>query len=476
MSTLTFNAARIPIRNPRTGLNDYELSSPSGAELTTIAHRLRDAQGEWEARSIEKRSEALCAWRDALSVRREALIEALTLDTGRYTESVLEVELILRSLDRWAFIASQHLYPTPERAAALPDIHLQQRRLAYPLVGVISPWNFPLLLALIDTIPALLAGCAVLLKPSEVTPRWIEVLRDALEHTPSLSGSLSVVCGGAEVGQGVVELSDYVCFTGSVSTGRRVAEACAARLIPVNLELGGKDPAVILEGADLERVSAALCWGGMVNAGQSCLSIERVYVHERLFEPLALRLTERAQALRLNDADVRIGELGPIISARQAEVIDTHLADARSRGAKLLCGGAIVERGGGLYCLPTVLTGVTHEALVMCEETFGPILPIMSFRDETEAIALANDSPYGLSGAVFGPNEASALRVAHQLVGGAISVQDAALTSMVHEAEKHAFKLSGLGSPRMGSAALTRFTRSQALMINRSPNHNPWWF
>lgn len=476
MSELSLSATRAPIRNPRTGLNDYELLTPSGAELSATALRLRAAQGEWATRSIEERGEALRAWRVALSARREALIDALTLDTGRYRESALEVDLVLRSLDRWALVAPQLLSSAPEQASALPGVHLQQRRLAYPLVGVISPWNFPLLLALIDTIPALMAGCAVLLKPSEITPRWIEVLREALERTPSLSGSLALVCGGPELGQAVVQLSDYICFTGSVPTGRRVAEACAARLIPANLELGGKDPAVVLEGADLERVSAALCWGGMVNAGQSCLSIERVYVHERLFEPLAQRLVERAQALHLNDQDVRIGELGPIIAARQAEVIQAHLADARARGADLLCGGEVVERGGGLYCLPTILTGVTHEALVMSEETFGPILPLMSFRDEEEAIALANDSRYGLSGAVFGPDEASALRVAQRLVGGAISVQDAALTSMVHEAEKHAFKLSGLGNSRMGSAALARFTRSQALMINRNLSHNPWWF
>ena len=473
---LNFPASVLQVRSPRSGQVDLSLDTPSSADLVGISQGLRISQVRWAKASIKQRADTLLKWKAELTSRRDALIDALVKDTGRYTESVLEVDLCLKSFDRWAMIAQEHFTNPSERPASIPGIHLQQRRIPYPIVGVISPWNFPLLLAMIDTIPALLAGCSVFLKPSEITPRFINILNEAALATPHLCDVVAIVTGGVQVGQAIVQLSDYICFTGSVTTGRKVAEACAARFIPSSLELGGKDPAIVLEGSDIERVSAALCWGGMVNAGQSCLSIERVYVHESLYPLLTQRLAQRVNKLTLNDQDLHHGQIGPIIAERQVEIIRAQLTDAVNKGAQVICGGEIVQRGGGLYCLPTVLTEVTSEMLVMTDETFGPILPLMSFSHEHEAISLANGTCFGLSGAVFGADENQALRVAQQLIGGAISVQDAALTSMVHEAEKHAFKLSGLGGSRMGAASLTRFTRSQALMINRNIHHNPWWF
>lgn len=468
--------APIAVRNPRTGQYDYQIIPPDRDELAAVCHRLRTAQLAWETSGIEHRIAVLGHWQQALQTHRDEIISALITDTGRYHESVLEFDSVVSSIERWRRLAPDLLRYGESRLSAVPFIRLEGRLTPYPLVGVISPWNFPLLLSLIDALPALLAGCAVLIKPSEITPRFIEPLRRTIACEPALSNVLQYVAGDGMTGAAMIELVDLICFTGSVPTGRRVAEAAARRFIPAFLELGGKDPAIVLADADLNRAAAAILWGGTVNCGQSCLSIERVYVEAPVYEPFLEILTAQAQRLRLAIPEPHSGEIGPIIAARQAEVIADHLADAYARGAIAKCGGALVEHSGGIYCPPTVLTNVNHTMKVMREETFGPILPVMPAADADEAVALANDSDFGLSAAVFSGNPAAARAIAARLMAGAVSINDAALTAIIHDAEKQSFKFSGLGGSRMGPAALHRFTRKQALLINANPGYDPWWF
>ncbi|MBG1270432.1 aldehyde dehydrogenase family protein [Nostoc sp. WHI] len=465
----------IEVRNPRTGKFDYVIIPPPPRLLVQQCNRTRRAQVRWQQLGIEGRIAALQQWKQAILSGRDRLTEALVNDTGRLSTSILEIDSFLSSVDRWCRLAPELLQESTKNTA-IPFIALQQTSVSYPLVGVISPWNFPLLLATIDTIPALLAGCAVIVKPSEIAPRFVAPLITALNAVPKLRDVLTFVEGAGETGAALIENVDLVCFTGSVATGRKVAQAAAKQFIPAFLELGGKDPAIVLESADLELATSAILWGSVVNTGQSCLSIERIYVAESIFEKFYHQLVAKAHRLELAYPTVESGEIGPIIAERQAAIISDHLLDAVEKGAVIHCGGVIEDLGGGWWCRPTVLTQVDHSMKVMTEETFGPIMPVMPFSTVEQAVSLANDSIYGLSAAVFAKSEAEALKVAHQIDAGAISINDAALTAIMHEGEKNAFKFSGLGGSRMGAAALKRFMRKKAILIKTNTTNDPWWF
>lgn len=459
--------------DPRTGECDHRMPQTEPEDLELLARMLRRRQPSWAA-SGSRRAVAFRTWAARLRTDDE-LLEALVRDTGRLRESVLERDLTVAALERWAGHLDDES-PVPARSSrSVPSVRIESQTSAYPLVGVISPWNFPLLLSMIDTLPALAAGCAVLAKPSEVTPRFIEPLRRSVQAVDGLSEVLAFVVGGPELGEALIDRVDAVCFTGSTATGRRVARQCAERLICAFLELGGKDPALVLQGANLERTARAIAWGGCVNAGQSCLSIERVYAEHPVYDDFVERLCEVVKKLRLAHPTVNDGLIGPIIAPRQVDVVRAHLADARERGARALVGGNLRQLGGGWYCEPTVLVDVRDDMLVMREESFAPILPVVRVADEADAIERANDSPYGLGAAVFGdPGRARA--VARCLQAGAISIGDAALTAVVHDAPKQAFKASGLGPSRMGRASMDRFLRQRAVLEHDRAEDDPWWF
>ena len=317
----------IQVRNPRTGKLDYTIVPPSCDLLENQCLRSRQAQIHWQQIGVEGRIEALQQWKQAVLSQRDRLTEALINDTGRLSISVLEIDSFLSSIDRWCKLAPELLQES-EKDTAIPFIKLQQTSVPYPLVGVISPWNFPLLLSTIDTIPALLAGCAVIVKPSEIAPRFIAPLIAAISTVPDLRDVLTFIEGGGETGATLIEYVDLVCFTGSVATGRKVGAAAAKRFIPAFLELGGKDPAIVLSSANLELATSAILWGSVVNTGQSCLSIERIYVAESILEQFVDRLVTKAECLKLAYPTVESGEIGPIIAERQAVIIREHLQDA----------------------------------------------------------------------------------------------------------------------------------------------------
>lgn len=463
------------VLDPRTGQVERDLRPASDAELDALAARLRAGQLAWSALGPEGRAAQLLQFADALEAARDDLVAALTRDTGRAIESRIEADQVAALARRWAGAAPALLAPHTRAASALPGLSLETSAVPYSLVGVVSPWNFPLLLGLIDAVPALAAGCAVIVKPSEVTPRFAEPLAAVIATVPVLADVLAVVEGGGDVGAAVVDRVDAVCFTGSVPTGRLVARAAVERFIPAFLELGGKDPAIVLPGADLDRASSALLWGGTSNAGQSCLSIERVYVHESQHDELVDLLCAKAERLRLAHPRPESGTVGPLIDAEQATVIRRHLDDAVARGALVRSGGTVERHDGGHWVRPTILTDVDHSMAVMTEETFGPVLPVMAYSDVDHAVALANDSTYGLTAAVFGPDPEAAAAVARRLRVGAVSVNDAGLTAFVYEGEKNSFGFSGLGASRMGDSALLRFVRRQTLIVNSSSAPDPWW-
>jgi len=458
----------IDVTNPRTGAVDYRFTPPSAAELEALCLSLRAAQPAWRDAGIEARIGALQRFRVALEGHGPDIVRALATDTGRLLMAASEVASTMSAIDRWCAQAPGLLHEAEGRSTQVPSIHFRNQWVPYPLIGVISPWNFPMVLAFIDAIPALLAGCAVLIKPSEITPRFADAVRPAIEDVPELAAVLQVRAGAGETGAAMVPLVDAVCFTGSVRTGRLVAESAARAFIPAFLELGGKDPVVVTGSADPDRAATIVLRASTLGTGQACQSLERVYVHESVYDAFVGKLVEKASRVGISWPDPHKGELGPFIWGRQAEIVQEQIDDAAARGARVLTGGT-VEDHGGKWLRPTVLVDVAQDMKVMQEETFGPVMPIMKYRDADEAVRLANDGLYGLSAAVIAGTAEEAEAIGRRIDAGGISINDGALTGVMHECEKNSFKCSGMGGSRMGPGGFTRFFRKKALIFQTAP-------
>lgn len=454
----------LPVTNPRTGEVDHHVPVHDRAHVTEVANRLRRAQPAWEALGPERRARALEAWAEAIGRYTAFISDALTVDTGRRLFAFAEISSVQEWLRYWARRGPE--LATADRggtSAMAPSVHWRHQLKPYPLVGIISPWNMPLVLGLIDMVPALMAGCAVLLKPSEVTPRFAGPLERSVQAVPELRDVVGIVTGGPETGEALIDSADAVCFTGSVPTGREVAVRAARNFVPAFLELGGKDPAVVLEGADLDNAANAVLRSAVGLTGQACQSLERIYVQDTVFDAFLEALVAKAEAVEINWPDIGRGHVGPFIYPPQVDRVQRQIDDAVARGATVHCGGK-VEDHGGKWCPATVLSGVTHDMEIMREETFGPVMPVMPFGTVDEAVELANDSDFGLGGAVFSGDREQGEAVARRLVGGAISVNDAGLTGAVHDVEKNSFCRSGMGGSCMGDAGLLRFFRKQAIL------------
>ncbi len=464
------DARTISVRNPRTGRIDFELPVTSPQEVAAKAERLREGQRGWAARGLDGRIAVMQRWLGAVAQRANDIAQADAEDTGGCHTSYLQGFITMGNIGGWIEDAKSALeaasYNGPSRA--MPQVEVRTQFVPYPLVGVIGPWNAPMMLVLLDAIPALFAGCAVLIKPSEVTPRWIEPLFETVRAVPELAAVFDFVQGDGQTGQQLIDAADLVCFTGSVPTGRKIAVQCAQRLIPCYLELGGKDPAIVTDTADLERATTAVLRGAVHANGMVCFSIERIYVHERIHDAFVALLVEKAGKVRLNSDDPRAGHLHPFTFAPQAQIVAGHVADAVARGARVLTGGEVETIDGGLYMRPTVLTGVTHDMLVMREETFGPVLPVMAYRTIDEALSLANDTIFGLTASVIAGSEAEALPIAAQVNAGAVFVQDSFLTFAKNRTVgTNSFGASGVGGgARTGPEAILRYVRRKALLTN----------
>jgi succinate-semialdehyde dehydrogenase/glutarate-semialdehyde dehydrogenase len=457
---------QLPVRNPRTGEIDMHITPPLAGEIAAMCVRLRKAQESWGRAPLEHRIGVMKKWADRLQAHRAALIEADSIDTGYGQISKVAPDMVIGSILRMCAIAPT-IFERGQRAGTspgTPNVTYRTNLRPYPLAGIIGPWNAPLMLSTLHAIPALFAGCAVIVKPSEITPRFVKPMMQTIRETPELAEVLLFVVGDGETGQAVVENVDIVNFTGSVPNGRKVAEACARRFIPSILELGGKDPVIVTETADLRKAATAVLRGAVTSTGQVCFSIERIYVQEKVHDAFVDLLVKEAERVELNYPDPNRGQIGPFIAERQAAIVDDHLDDAVRNGAKIRTGGKSENLGGGLYMRATVLTDVTHDMKIMRDETFGPVMPVMKYRTEDDAVRLANDTYFGLSGAVIAGTVEEAQRIADRLDAGAVSAQDTFLTFAGFGAglQPDAFKFSGMGS-RSGIMA---FMRNQAVLTN----------
>jgi len=334
------------------------------------------------------------------------------------------------------------------------------------VVGVIGPWNYPLTNTFGDAIPALMAGNAVVMKPSEVTPLTSLLVAEGADAVGLPGGVLSVATGAGETGAALIDHVDMIHFTGSTRTGRKVAARAVERLIPVSLELGGKDPMIVLDDADLERAANMAVQWAMANSGQICMAVERVYVEEGVYDRFVSSVVEKVSRLRQGAPGAPGSvDIGAMTFPPQIDIVDKHVRDAIDKGAQVLVGGRKAA-GPGRFYEPTVLTGVDHTMDVMRDETFGPVLPIMKVRDADEAVQLANDTRYGLNSSVFTRDLEKGERIARRLGAGNACVNDALMNYMAQEAPFGGTNESGLGV-RHGPPGIRKYCSSQTIMVTR---------
>jgi betaine-aldehyde dehydrogenase len=443
----------LEVLNPATGETIASLAVDGPDAVTATVARVRAAQPDWEAMGIEGRYHWLGKLRDWILDNSDQVLDTMQRETGKVrADASNEPAYLADTINFYGtqaakFIGEESVRPHSPLLAS-KKLRVQYR--PYPVVGIISPWNFPLILSLGDAIPALMAGAAVVVKPSEFTPLGIAEVADAWKNEIGGPDVFDVVQGIGDTGSALIDAVDYVQFTGSDRTGRKVMKRAADTLTPVSLELGGKDPMIVLADADVDRAANAAAWGGMFNSGQVCISVERIYVEEPAYDEFIGKLTKEVGKIR-QGAD-----------------------DALANGARALTGGKRLP-GPGDYFEPTVLVDVDHSMKVMRDETFGPVVGVMKVRDAEEALRLANDTRYGLSGSVFG-ERANAERVARRVECGAVNVNDVLVNYFASDVPMGGWKESGIGY-RHGAQGIRKFCRTESLVITRfAGKREPTWY
>ncbi|WP_370500894.1 aldehyde dehydrogenase family protein [Mycolicibacterium sp. jd] len=469
----------ITVRSPATGEVVGSVPDMTEGAIGEMCADLRRAQPAWEALGPRRRSAHVLRWLDWLLDNERRLLTLVQRETGKsWADASLEMSVAVDVINYFTSNAETFLQDRKVKSAgpanAVRRLRVQAR--PYQLVGLITPWNGPLAGPMMDVVGALVAGAAVVSKPSEVTPlTWREVVRGWREEIGA-PPVLAAATGGGAAGRAVVDAVDMVMFTGSVRTGRAIAVRSAERLIPCSLELGGKDALIVLADADLDRASGAAVWGGMTNSGQACVGVERVYVEAPVYDEFVSLVTAKVAALRQGtDAPGSYAcDIGAMVTAAQIDIVADHVADAVAKGARVLVGG---ERAEGNCFRPTVLVDVDHTMRCMREETFGPTLAIMRVADEDEAIALANDSEYGLSSSLWTRNRRKADRLSRRIEAGSVSVNNALVATFQLPVPMGGWKNSGLGTRFGGAQGVLKYCRQQTVVEERfSLKSEPLWY
>ncbi len=464
------STARFAVENPATGKVIRHVPITSPEEVREIVARARDAQPAWESLGFEGRGRVLRRAQKWVLDNADRVIETIVAETGKTHEDaqLAEIAYAANAFGFWAKHAPRYLADEKVRSANpfVAGRKLVVRYAPLGVVGIIGPWNYPLTNSFGDAIPALAAGNAVVLKPSEVTPLTSLLMAGAMRECGLPEHVFQVATGLGETGAALVDEVDMVMFTGSTATGRKVAERAARTLTPVSLELGGKDPMIVLADADLERAANAAVYYSMQNSGQTCISIERAYVEEPVYDEFVTRVTSKIHALRQGPpTGPGSVEVGAMTFPKQLDIVSGHVDAARDAGATVLAGGR-ERQGSGRFYEPTVLVDVDHSMACMTEETFGPTLPIMRVADAEEALRLANDSEYGLGASVWTRDVSRGEQIARRIEAGAVCVNDAQLNYVVLELPMGGWKASGLGT-RHGAGGIRKYTRQQSLLVTR---------
>ncbi|MGH9941636.1 MAG: aldehyde dehydrogenase family protein [Pyrinomonadaceae bacterium] len=485
MATIVFSlhattATEIVSRDPATGDEIGRAPVFTAEEIRRAVERARAAQPAWAAQPFAERGRVVLRAREIVLAELDQIAALVSRESGKPAAEAVAMELV-PTLDLMRYFARRTARLLRPERVSLGQYNLMGRssKIIYrPLgvVGIISPWNFPWAIPLGEVVLALMAGNGVVLKPSELTPLVGLKIGEVFARAGLPAGLFTVTTGAGPAGAALVEAGvDKIMFTGSVSTGRRVAAAAARQLVPCVLELGGKDPMIVLADADLEAAAHAAVWGGFANAGQACASVERCYVHESVAPQFTARVVELVRGLRQDTGLTEGTDLGAMSSERQLAIVEAHVRDAVERGAQVLTGGQRPARAGYFH-EPTVLAGVDHSMDVMREETFGPVLPLMTFRDEDEVLRLANDSPFGLTASVWTSDIRRGRRLAEKIEAGTVMVNEVLYTHGIAQTPWGGVKQSGYGRTH-GRQGLLELVTPQHLHVNRFPRfHDLWWF
>jgi acyl-CoA reductase-like NAD-dependent aldehyde dehydrogenase len=471
----------LPSINPATGEVLAHIDRTPASILPEIVSRARAAQVIWAKLPIHDRCAKLRELRKQLMTSRNELADAVVRESGKPRVEALfaDIFVALDSAEYWSRNAASALrtrkVPHHSTAAKAKSGYLAHDPLG--VIAIISSWNYPLAIPLSQIIPAVAAGNAVVCKTSDFTPHCGALIEKLFTDAGFPKGLVIVVQGGGEVGQALIDASPHkVMFTGSVATGRRVAEACAKKLIPSVLELGGKDAMIVLADADLEVASSAAVWGSYTNGGQVCLSVERLFVEQPAAEKFVALCVEKTKKLRLGPGSDPASDVGPLIRPQHVQRMSELIRDAVSRGAKVLCGGNARPELGPNFFEPTVIANVDSSMKLFQEETFGPILAIQVVRDAKEAVALANDSPFALAASIWTKNNTRGMAIASELRAGAVMVNDAISYFGIAEAPHGGCGVSGWGRTH-GQAGLLEMVQVKYIDVDRLPRREkPWWY
>ena len=460
---------QIAVENPATGEVIAHVPDMTADEVAALARKGRAAQPAWEALGFEGRGRILKRMQKWVLDHGDDIIDVIRSETGKTYEDaqLAEISYGAAAFGFWADNAPKYLADERVKSANVmikgKKLILRHRPLG--LIGVIGPWNYPLTNSFGDCIPALSAGNSVILKPSEITPLTSLKLLEGLKECGIPDGVFQVATGRGGTGAALTDEVDMIMFTGSTATGKKVMAKAAETLTPVSLELGGKDPLIVLADADLERAANSAVYWGMFNAGQTCISVERVYVEEPVYDEFVAKVTEKVGALRHGHGGIGEHDVGSMTFPAQVDIVERHVEDAKAKGAKIVVGG---HRGtqSGYWFEPTVMVDVDHTMACMTEETFGPTLPIMKVADAEEAIRLANDSPYGLGASVYGKDIHRAEAVGRRLESGAVCINDSLVNYLALELPMGGAKASGLGT-RHGAGGIHKYCQQQAIVVTR---------
>src|ERR1700678_583380 len=436
--------------NPATGETLREFEAATDAEVRAGVVRARVAHPAWNEIGIRRRVSVLREFQRLLYQKKSEVATSITLEAGKpLVEALLtEVLVVLDATrfcveDAFAFLREQ---PVPHGNLAMKTKAGRILREPYGVIGIISPWNYPFSIPATETLAALVAGNAVVLKPSEFTSLVALELQSLLYAAGVPKDVFQVIVGDGLTGAALLHSPiDKLVFTGSLATGKRIAVEAAEKLLPLVLELGGKDPMLVLDDADIDVASSAAVWGAFMNAGQACLSVERCYVHRSLYQPFLTACAQKTKKLRVASGTNPQTDVGPLIHQRQLQVVEAHVQDAIARGARVVVGGTALPELGPNFYKPTVLADVTHEMRIMREETFGPVLPVMAFEDDEEAVKLANDSEFGLAASIWTRNRRRGDRLARRIQAGTVMVNDLISCFGISEAPHGGTKSSGMG-------------------------------
>ena len=467
--------------NPATGETLREFDSATDADVHAVVARAHAAQSAWNEFGVRRRIAILRRFQRLLHQKKSEVAALITREAGKpLVEGLLTEVLVVLDATRFcvenafAFLREQ---PVPHGNLAMKTKTGRILREPYGVIGIISPWNYPFSIPATESLSALVTGNAVVLKPSELTSLTALELASLLHAAGVPKDVFQVIVGDGATGSALLNAEiDKLIFTGSVATGKRIAQAAAARLLPVVLELGGKDSMLVLDDADVGVASSGAVWGAFVNCGQACLSVERCYVHRSLYDAFLEACVRKTKQLRVGNGIDPQTDIGPLIYERQLQNVESHVEDARMRGARVLTGGSRLTQLGPNFYAPTVLADVTHAMPIMREETFGPVLPVMPFDTDDEAIRLANDSDYGLAASVWTRDRARGESLARRIHVGTVMVNDAVACFGISEAPHGGVKASGLGRTH-GRFGLEEMVRIKHVDSDRLPRMKQvWWY